>query len=73
MTSEIESILSLFSENGYAWSLRNEDMNAKYSFTICRNEWITNDIYQARPLPYFTGDTIISALVEARKSIFNIE
>lgn len=55
----IEIIDKYLISRGYQYTIWRTD--GEWDIAVCRPEWITNDIYQARPLPEGKGETFEEA------------
>jgi len=58
----IDEMLQRVIDKGYTFSLQT-DKNDSYSFAVCRPEWVTDDLYQAKTLPQALGDTPRNAVL----------
>lgn len=66
MTNEnftTDELLMMIVQRGYTFSLQAKD-DGTYGFWICRKEWVTSNMAQARELPASYGNTPREAILD---------
>ena len=58
-----DELLMAIAEQGYTFSLQAQD-DGTYGFWICRKEWVTSNMAQARELPAGHGNTPREAILD---------
>jgi hypothetical protein len=65
----VEELLGVFEDDGWDYSI-GWDGN-EYDFTILRKEWVTDNLYAARPCPTWRNATLFGAISLAAKDVMD--
>jgi hypothetical protein len=55
-----QEMIEQLEKMGYEWSLHH--VGNEYTFSVCRPEWVTSNLYAARVLPTGRAETEIGAI-----------